>query len=84
MFRANVRAFLARFCISNFSLSGLCKSGFGFLWSDFLFQKPIYLLKVSSVISSFQMSFLVSLARFLRRCLFQVVSVRDALKLRLI
>ncbi|HAS6506156.1 TPA: hypothetical protein GRR52_25765 [Vibrio parahaemolyticus] len=57
MFRANVRAFLARFCISNFSLSGLCKSGFGFL---------------------------VSLARFLRRCLFQVVSVRDALKLRLI
>ncbi|TON36172.1 hypothetical protein CGH58_23720, partial [Vibrio parahaemolyticus] len=65
MFRANVRAFLARFCISNFSLSGLCKSGFGFLWSDFLFQKPIYLLKVSSVILSFQMSFLVSLARFL-------------------
>ncbi|TBT41915.1 hypothetical protein D5E81_04255 [Vibrio parahaemolyticus] len=55
-----------------------------FLWSDFLFQKPIYWLKVSSVILSFQMSFLVSLARFLRCCLFQVVSVRDALKLRLI
>ncbi|EHR0760732.1 hypothetical protein KS877_004588 [Vibrio parahaemolyticus] len=31
MFRASVRAFLARFCISNFSLSGLCKSGFVFL-----------------------------------------------------
>ncbi len=30
MFRANVRVFLARFCISNFSLSGLCKSGFWF------------------------------------------------------
>ena len=30
MFRASVRAFLARFCISNFSLSGLCKSGFVF------------------------------------------------------
>ncbi len=57
MFRANVRAFLARFCISNFSLSGLCKSGFGFLWSDFQFQQPIHLLRVSSVILSFQMSF---------------------------
>ncbi len=45
--------FLARFCNSNFSLSGLCKSGFGFLSSDFLFQKPIRLLRVSSVILSF-------------------------------
>ncbi len=42
------------------------------------FQKQIHLLRVSSVILSFQMSFLVLLARFLRRCLFQVVSVRDA------
>ncbi|HAS8443475.1 TPA: hypothetical protein I7740_22840 [Vibrio vulnificus] len=54
------------------------------LWLDFLFQKPIYLLRVSSVTLSFQMSLLVLLIRFLRRCLFQVVSVRDALKLRLI
>ncbi len=30
MFRANVRTFLARFCISNFSLSVLCKPGFVF------------------------------------------------------
>ncbi|TOK94370.1 hypothetical protein CGI06_25540, partial [Vibrio parahaemolyticus] len=37
------------------------------LWLDFLFQKPICLLKVSSVILSFQMSFLVLLVRFLRR-----------------
>ncbi|TMX48027.1 hypothetical protein [Vibrio alginolyticus] len=55
-----------------------------FLWSDFLFQKPIHLLRVSSVILSFQMSFLVLLARFLRRFKFQVVSVTGALKLRLI
>ncbi|HAS6281750.1 TPA: hypothetical protein I7215_22100 [Vibrio vulnificus] len=48
------------------------------------FQKPIYLLKVSFVALSFQMSFLVFLARFLRRCMFQVVSVTGALKLRLI
>ncbi|TPA03713.1 hypothetical protein DXE03_24520 [Vibrio parahaemolyticus] len=32
----------------------------------------------------FQMSFLVLLVRFLRSCLFQVVSVTGALKLRLI
>ncbi|TOM22716.1 hypothetical protein CGH81_23155 [Vibrio parahaemolyticus] len=54
------------------------------LWLDFLFQKPICLLKVSFVILSSQKIFLVLLIRFLRRCLFQVVSVRDALKLRLI
>ncbi len=57
MFRANVRAFLARFCISNFSHSGLCKSGFGFLWLDFPFQKAIYFLKVSFVILSSQKAF---------------------------
>ncbi|TOF92443.1 hypothetical protein CGJ15_23590 [Vibrio parahaemolyticus] len=54
------------------------------LWLDFLFQKLVYMLKVSCVTLSVQRSFLVLLARFLRRCLFQVVSVRDALKLRLI
>ncbi len=68
MFRASVRAFLARFCISNFSLSGLCKSGFVFLWSDFPFQKSTHLLRVSSVILSFLKSFSVLLVRFLRRC----------------
>ncbi|GAJ79000.1 hypothetical protein JCM18905_5037 [Vibrio sp. JCM 18905] len=62
----------------------MSKSGFGFLWSDFLFQKPIRLLRVSSVIFSFQMSVLVLLGCILRRCLFQVVSVTGALKLRLI
>ncbi|EGQ9921278.1 hypothetical protein CGI39_24300 [Vibrio parahaemolyticus] len=54
------------------------------LWLDFLFQKPIYMLKVSCVILSVQRRFLVLLARFLRRCMFQVVSVKGALKLRLI
>ncbi|EGR0068416.1 hypothetical protein DMJ26_23735 [Vibrio parahaemolyticus] len=62
----------------------MSKSGFGFLWLDFLFQKPIHLLRVSSVILSFQMSVLVLLVRFLRRCIFQVVSVTGALNLRLI
>ncbi|QLE30633.1 hypothetical protein FDV78_08700 [Vibrio parahaemolyticus] len=42
------------------------------------------MLKVSSVTLSDQRSFLVLLARFLRRCMFQVVSVTGALKLRLI
>jgi len=41
---------------------------------DFLFQKPVYLWKVSSVTLSFKMSFLVLLIRFLRCCKFQVVS----------
>ncbi|TNZ66609.1 hypothetical protein CGK42_23320 [Vibrio parahaemolyticus] len=54
------------------------------LWLDSLFQKPIYMLKVSSVTLFVQRRFLVLLARFLRCCMFQVVSVRDALKLRLI
>ncbi|HAS8623025.1 TPA: hypothetical protein I7784_22485 [Vibrio vulnificus] len=54
------------------------------LWLDFLFQKPICLLKVSFVILSSQKIFLVLLVRFLRRYLFHVVSVKVALKLRLI
>ncbi|AYO06069.1 hypothetical protein DMJ37_23820 [Vibrio parahaemolyticus] len=49
-----------------------------------LFQKPIYVLKVSSVALSVQRSLLVLLARFLRRCMFQVVSVTGALNLSLI
>ncbi|NOI16509.1 hypothetical protein F0252_21230 [Vibrio hepatarius] len=53
-------------------------------WLDFLFQKPIYLLKVRFVILSSQISFSVLSVRFLRRCVFQVVSVTNALKLRLI
>ncbi|TOL86028.1 hypothetical protein CGH88_24265, partial [Vibrio parahaemolyticus] len=54
------------------------------LWLDFPFQKPIYLLNVSSAALSFQKRFLVLLVRFLRRFKFQVVSVTGALKLRLI
>ncbi|TOJ57170.1 hypothetical protein CGI28_24630 [Vibrio parahaemolyticus] len=50
---------------------------------DFLFQTLISLLKVSSVKLSVQKGFLVLLVRFLRRCMFQVVSVTGALKLRL-
>ncbi|EGQ9944607.1 hypothetical protein FP741_11835 [Vibrio parahaemolyticus] len=42
------------------------------------------MLKVSSVTFFVQRRFLVLLARFLRRCLFQVVSVTGALKPRLI
>ncbi|EGR2232574.1 hypothetical protein DMV94_21570 [Vibrio parahaemolyticus] len=42
------------------------------------------MLKVSSVILFVQRRFLVLLARFLRRFMFQVVSVTVALKLRLI
>ncbi|PMT73613.1 hypothetical protein C1S86_25890 [Vibrio parahaemolyticus] len=42
------------------------------------------MLKVSSVTLFVQRFFLVLLVRFLRRCNFQVVSVTDALKLRLI
>ncbi|QLE36299.1 hypothetical protein FDV79_11435 [Vibrio parahaemolyticus] len=42
------------------------------------------MLKVSSVTLFVQRSFLELLARFLRRCMFQVVSVTGALKLRLI
>ncbi|TOG32978.1 hypothetical protein CGJ05_23730 [Vibrio parahaemolyticus] len=54
------------------------------LWLDFLFHKPIYMLKVSSVTLFVQRSFLELLARFLRRCMSQVVSVTGALKLCLI
>ncbi|TOQ75523.1 hypothetical protein CGG88_24375 [Vibrio parahaemolyticus] len=53
------------------------------LWLDFLFQKLVYMLKVSCVTLSIQRSSLGLLARFLRRCMFQVVSVTGALKLRL-
>ncbi|ETJ87359.1 hypothetical protein D029_3408 [Vibrio parahaemolyticus 970107] len=42
------------------------------------------MLNVSSAALSFQKSFLVLLARFLRRCLFHMVSVTGALKLHLI
>ncbi|OXD22065.1 hypothetical protein CGH47_22075 [Vibrio parahaemolyticus] len=49
-----------------------------------LFQKPLCLLKFSSVALSFRKVFLVLLVRFLRRFEFQVVSVTGALKLRLI
>ncbi|EGQ9944757.1 TPA: hypothetical protein GRI81_23240 [Vibrio parahaemolyticus] len=48
------------------------------------FQKPIYLLKVSFVALFLQKVFLVLSVRFLRRCVFQVVSVTGALNLRLI
>ncbi|TOD59787.1 hypothetical protein CGJ60_24040 [Vibrio parahaemolyticus] len=54
------------------------------LWLNFLFHKPICLLKVSFVILSSQKIFLVLLVRFLRRFELQVVSVTGALKLRLI
>ncbi|EGQ9050322.1 hypothetical protein F9228_25000 [Vibrio parahaemolyticus] len=54
------------------------------LWLDFPFQKPIYLLKVSFVALFLQKVFLVLSVRFLRRFVFQVVSVIGALKLRLI
>ncbi|EGQ8682021.1 TPA: hypothetical protein I7759_21050 [Vibrio vulnificus] len=54
------------------------------LWLDFLFQKLVYMLKGSCVTLSVQRCFLVLLALFLRRCMFQVVSVASALKLRLI
>ncbi|EGR3004299.1 hypothetical protein DC850_23400 [Vibrio parahaemolyticus] len=59
------------------SVSQFNFESFGFvkiaLW--FLFQKPIYLLKTSTVTLSIKKGFLVWLLRFLRRCLFQVVSV---------
>ncbi|MRE06551.1 hypothetical protein F0M03_26060 [Vibrio parahaemolyticus] len=44
----------------------------------------MYMLKVSSVTLFVQRRFLVLLARFLRCCMFQVVSVTGAWKLRLI
>ncbi|OOE29868.1 hypothetical protein BS100_08755 [Vibrio parahaemolyticus] len=54
------------------------------LWLDFPFQKPVYMLKVSSVTLFVQRRFLVLLIRFLLRFVSQVVSVTGALKLRLI
>ncbi|TOB72379.1 hypothetical protein CGK00_20985 [Vibrio parahaemolyticus] len=54
------------------------------LFSSLPFQKPIYFLKVSFVALFLQKAFLVLSVRFLRRCVFQVVSVTNALKLRLI
>ncbi|EGR2870022.1 hypothetical protein DMW19_21945 [Vibrio parahaemolyticus] len=73
------------FFISISSYLGLRKSCFGFLCgSVFLFQKPIYLLKVSTVTLSVKKGFWVWLTRFLRHCFFQVVLVTGALKLRLI
>ncbi|PNP21515.1 hypothetical protein AL471_011885 [Vibrio alginolyticus] len=55
-----------------------------FSWFGLPFQKPIYLLKVSFVALFLQKVFLMLSVRFLRRRLFQVVSVTGALKLRLI
>ncbi len=49
---------------------------------NFSVSEPIHLLKVSTVILSVKKVFWVRLIRLLRRCLFQVVSVTDALKLR--
>ncbi|WP_049884218.1 hypothetical protein, partial [Vibrio parahaemolyticus] len=58
---------------------------FGFLCGlGFLFQKQISLLEVCSVALSFQKVCSVFKVRFLRRCKFQMVSVKVALKLRLI
>ncbi|TOI34314.1 hypothetical protein CGI61_23480 [Vibrio parahaemolyticus] len=69
----------------SFKLLGLLKSRFGYFCGlGLLFQKPIYVLKVSSATLPVQRRLLVLLVRFLRRCKFQVVSVTGALKLRLI
>ncbi|RTZ13487.1 hypothetical protein EJ063_20020 [Vibrio aquaticus] len=51
---------------------------------DSLFLKLIHLLKTHSVNQSFQVLPLVLTVRILRRCIFHVVSVIVALKLRLI
>ncbi|TOP96161.1 hypothetical protein CGH05_24390 [Vibrio parahaemolyticus] len=53
-------------------------------FAGLLFQKSISLLNVNSAALSFQKSFSVLLVRFLRRCVFQAVSVAGALILRLI
>ncbi|EGR0905788.1 hypothetical protein CGJ31_22515 [Vibrio parahaemolyticus] len=84
MFRVKVSVFLVGFSYFNFESFGFVKIVLRFLlWLDFLFQKPICLLKVSFVILFSQKIFLVLLVRFLRSCMFQVVSVTGALKLRL-
>ncbi|TOQ03154.1 hypothetical protein CGH04_23315 [Vibrio parahaemolyticus] len=51
---------------------------------SFPFQMMISLLKVCSAALSFKKVCLVFKVRFLRRCVFQVVSVTGALKLHLI
>ncbi len=54
MFRVKVSVFLVGFSYFNFELFGFVKIVLRFLlWLGFLFQKPIYLLKVSFVILSF-------------------------------
>ncbi|KHF16979.1 hypothetical protein PO81_21435 [Vibrio parahaemolyticus] len=71
--------------ISISSCLSLRKSSFGSLYGlSFLFQTLISLLKVCSAALSFQKVCLVFKVRFLRRCMFQVVSATGALKLRLI
>ncbi len=75
---------LVCFRISTFSYLGLRKSSFGFLCGlAFLFQKAIHSLRVSSVILSFSNELFGVVSLFLRRCIFQVVSVTGVLKLRL-
>ncbi|TOC11388.1 hypothetical protein CGJ91_19815 [Vibrio parahaemolyticus] len=85
MFRVNgscaFRSILS-FELRGFWLSEITLRSFSGLF--FSFQKPLCLLKASSVALSFQKVFLVLLVRFLRRFESQVVSVTDALKLRLI
>ncbi|TOE35992.1 hypothetical protein CGG80_23445 [Vibrio parahaemolyticus] len=85
MFGANSScAFLPSFVfqISGFWLAAIVNQSFSCLGLPF--QKPICVLKVNSVTLSVQKYFLVFLACFLPRCLFQVVSATSALKLRLI
>ncbi len=54
MFRVKVSVFFGGVSYFNFESFGLVKIVLRFiLWLDFLFQKPIYLLKVSFVMLSF-------------------------------
>ncbi len=54
MFRVKVSVFLVGFSYFNFESFGFVKIFLRFiLWLDFLFQKPIHWLRVSSVILSF-------------------------------
>ena len=76
--------FLARFCILNFSFLGLSRSGFGFFVVGLSVSEADSLVESQLCDIVFQMSVLVLLGCILRRCLFQVVSVTGALKLRLI
>ncbi|TOP41067.1 hypothetical protein CGH15_22560 [Vibrio parahaemolyticus] len=72
----------ARFCAANFGI--LVCGSWASIYSGLPSQKQPCLLKISSMALSFQKGFWVLLVRFLRRCMFQVVSVTSALKLRLI